>query len=727
MNVTILDLIEYVKKHLLLIALIMAAAVCIGIVYVDKYQTYTASTTIKYPNLNTETGYDTYGKRVDPYEMMSPSVIQKALEESGGSIEEVRTGISITPLINETTRKTQEALTDKGETFSYYPNEYSLTFTHNVKYGPNYGVQLLSRLLEAYDQYIQQTHTNTKQIPNIFSGIDYSQYDYMEICDLYEEQFNTINLMLQSMENEAPDFRSSKTGLTFNNLRYYFLSLQDVEYTKLYAYVREGCLSKNKELLLKNYHYKIDQLQLTADKKAEESRISYNILLDFYRQYKEGQGITDGSVGSGNNNADTNKIITDQEPSKLITTYDSILTGYVDSGVDSVKAQKDIEHYQSLIWAFENDAVPAEVKTMYEKKAQEIMQTLDSRMQNYIELSNETLSNYNVYKGAQYLSYLSSVSTKPSLSKSIVIAFAVMAGLALGILAAIAIEVFKRLKEEAALEAKRRKISMIESGKMPENLEKLPPFDRALFEAISNDFTEFVLFYQPIADTTGRYIGAEALVRWESAEFGMVMPNDFIAVAEKYDIMELLGKWITKEACTQCRKWNELYDQDFFVSVNFTLKQVTGQIFIDCICNAVDEVGIRADNLVLEVSGSSEIDDLAAAAKRLQTIKRFGVRVAIDGYTKDAANSGAAHLLPVDMLKIGRGHTKDILTNISDQNFVRSVVNQAQEKEIKVCAEGIETKENADMLTKLGVQYLQGYYYAKPAEAAKLRIEKRDD
>lgn len=719
MNITLLELIEYIKKHIPMIIGVALAAAVAAFAYVWHNQSYTASTTIKYTDADTETGLDKSGTKIDPYEIMSPRVIEGAVKSLGTdtSVEEIRSSITITPFIDETTKKTQEALTQQGETFEYYPNEYTVALTHRTS-DSKYGIQLMNKLLESYDEYVRETHTNAKKVADIFSGIDYSTYDYMEICDLYSEQFSSIIDLISSLNEQSPEYRSPKTGLTFGNLLYYFNSLRDMEYTKLYSYVRQGCLSKNKELLIKNYEYKIEQLNLARAKKQEESNISYNLMIEFYKQYKEGKVRTD-STGLKDTDPDATSgyILHEENKDKLETTYDNIITNYVDSGVDAIKAEKSIAHYRMLIDAFSNDNVSPEVKAIYTQKSEEIIKTLDEQMRSYIEMSNETLNSYNAYKGTQYISYLSSVSTKPKLSPVMIITFGIVAGLCAGMLIAVLTEILRKLREEAALEAKRKRQSLIESGTLPKNYENMPPLDKALFESVSSGFEEFKVFYQPVLDRHGKIVGAEALVRWDSKEFGLVMPNDFIAIAEKYDIMELLGKWIIVEACKQCKVWNEKIDPNFFVSVNFTLNQISGQIFMDCVFNAVNTVGIRAKNLMLEISNGGDITDIESTAVKLRALKTSGIRVAIDNFNNESSSIESLYSLPLDVVKISRRHVSGIADSINDQNFITSIVNIAAMSDILVGAEGVEKKAQEDALLELGVEYMQGYYYSKPVSA----------
>ncbi len=720
MNITLLDLIEYIKKHVPMIVVAGLIAAAVSIAYVWHNQTYTASTTIKYTEADTETGYDRSGKKIDPYEIMSPKVIEGAVQSLGTdiSVEDIRSSITITPFIDETTRKTQEALTQQGETFEYFPNEYQVELI-NYTNNPNYGVQVMNKLLESYDEYVRETHTNATKVADIFTGIDYSKYDYMEICDLYSQQLTSIIDLMSSLNEQAPEYRSPKTGLTFGNLLYYFNSLYTMEYTKLYSYVREGRLSKNPELIIKSYEYKIEELNLIKAKQQEEAAVSYNLMNEFYKQYKEGKvaDTSNSSVGASQADTTSGYILEETDKSKLETTYDTIITNYVDSGAAASSAETSIQYYRMLIDSFTNDTVSQEIKDLYVKKAEAIIFSLDKQMRSYIDMANETLNSYNAYKGTQYITYLSSVSSKPKLSPVMIITFGIVLGLCLGMIMAVLTEILKKLREEAAIEAKRKRQSLIESGTLPKNYESMPPLDRALFESISSGFEEFKLFYQPVISKTGDVVGAEALVRWESKEFGMVMPSDFIAIAEKYDIMEILGKWIVNEACKQCKQWNESINPDFFVCVNFTLSQISGQIFMDCVFNALNTVGIRAKNLMLEITNGGDISDIGSTAVKLRAIRTSGIKVAIDNFNSENSSVESLYDLPLDVVKIARRHINGITENINDQNFVTNIVNIANMSEIAVAVEGVEKHEQVEILNDLGVEYLQGYYYSKPVSA----------
>lgn len=701
MSISFIELINYVKKHIALVLVCMILFGILGELYYQRSQKYYASTTVKYIFLGAEEGVNPKGEALDAYEIVSPAVIEKALAELNLNIgfEAIRSSTTVTPFIDEATKDKQEAMLKQGLEFEYFPTKYTITFINGQKEGADYGVQVLNKLFEAYDEYIQENYTNTGKFPDVFSNINYDKYDYMEICGLYEQQLNNVLEMLSGYASQNVNFRSTKTGLSFNDLKVYFASIKDTEYAKLYALVRSECLSKDEEVLLKNYQYKVDQLKLENSKKLEESKVSYNIMADFYKQYQHGAIYDSWQNGDNSNNG----VVYDEKFANQMTTYDEIMTDYVDSGVKAENAAKDIEYYQKLIDDYTNDKTDSKDKKEYIKEAESLIKQIDKSLKEYIEIANETLNDYNVYKGAGYVTYLSSVSVDAKLSRKVTVAFTAIVGMFLGLMLALGVEIIRKLNEEEKLKDKRKKLQLLEQGILPEDMENMPPLDKALFEAVSDELKEFYLLYQPIVDARGEWVGAEAFVRWSSKDFGTIMPSEFIKIAERYDVMEILGKWILREACSKCKTWNNEFGRDLFISVNFTLNQVSSRIFMDEILSALNEVKLNPRNLVLEVSSDIETDDKEVIAKKLSAIKTFGVGIAIDDFGENNTELEQLTDLPIDIVKAG-------------QDYIESteLMRVSRASNFRVCAQRIEEKESADKLGRMGVDYLQGYYYSTP-------------
>lgn len=717
MSITIIEFLEYLKKHIKMILIVVVICSILSQYFLYKGQTYTASVVIKYTFEEAKEGKNPKGEKLDAYEIISPIVIEGAISSLNlnTSVEKIRNSITISPFIDEVTREKQKALTEKGEDFVYNPTEFTIKFVYPGSWGSEYGKIFLNKLLESYDDYFMQTYTGQRKIQNIFSNLDYSNYDYMEICELFDGQLSEIVNTLNSLKNQEPNFRSPKTGLRFSDLAFYFSNLWSTDYSKLYANVRVGKLSKNKEMLIKKYQYKIENLSLTSQKKQEEATTSNKILYEFYNEYKEGK--KESASQPIKESAD--KIISSSEmPDNILTTYDEIMLKYVDSAVEAANYRDDVEYYRQIVQSYLNDTMTPEEKQPYIEKAESYIKKIDADMRSYIEIANQTLNDYNMQKGAQFLTFVSPVESWASLSKKSVLAFAIAAGLALGVFLAVLIEIFKKLKEEADKKNRIERISLIGQGVIPVDTKKLLPIERKLFEEAVSGFSNLELNFQPIVDKDYKIVGAEVLTRWNDPELGVIMPDEFLPIAEKYDIMAALGEWILRRACLQIRKWNSEENPNFWASVNFSICQISGPMFMDGIFKAVTETKVNPNNVVIEVSRCGDLDDMDEISKKLEAIKTLGVKVSLDNFGDESATVDTLSKLPIDIFKISKDIISTLDRNINSMKFVQNMVTNAQLLGFKVCAEGVEQSFQADKLVDMGIDYLQGYYYSRPLSAA---------
>lgn len=231
-----------------------------------------------------------------------------------------------------------------------------------------------------------------------------------------------------------------------------------------------------------------------------------------------------------------------------------------------------------------------------------------------------------------------------------------------------------------------------------------------LEEALDNK--EFVLYYQKQVDiTTERIEGAEALVRWNSADRGFVSPIEFIPLAEETGFIVPLGKWILEEACKQCKEWNDTIDKDFRVSVNVSSIQFMEKAFINMVVNTLKTTGINPKNLELEITESVALYKEEEVISKLEELKNLGVRVSIDDFGTGYSSLKYLQKFKIDGLKIDKAFIDNINENSS---IAKSIISMAENLGVYVIAEGVETVEQVNCLRSLKCQYIQGYYYGKP-------------
>ncbi|MFN8049893.1 MAG: EAL domain-containing protein [Acidimicrobiales bacterium] len=228
---------------------------------------------------------------------------------------------------------------------------------------------------------------------------------------------------------------------------------------------------------------------------------------------------------------------------------------------------------------------------------------------------------------------------------------------------------------------------------------------------------QLFLEYQPQVDlSTGRVVGVEALVRWAHPERGLVMPGDFIAVAEECGLIVQLGRWVLREACRQFVAWHATSRQaPPAITVNVSIRQLDDPTFVDDLIDILDETGIDPASLCLELTESalmrSDADDGVAVLDRLRSL---GVFIGIDDFGTEYSSLARLRDLPVEILKIDRSFVDGLGTESGDTAIVASIMSLSLAMGLHVVAEGVETERQAVALAELGCSVAQGFLFSRP-------------
>lgn len=233
-----------------------------------------------------------------------------------------------------------------------------------------------------------------------------------------------------------------------------------------------------------------------------------------------------------------------------------------------------------------------------------------------------------------------------------------------------------------------------------------------LHSALSKN--EFLLYYQPIIENPSMIIrGMESLLRWK--QHGMIIsPYDFIGVAERTHLIIPIGEWIINTACLQCKAWQQIVDEPVFVSVNISPIQFRHSSIIDTLANAMRTSKLDPDCLKVEVTETAVMDDVQNSIKILSKIKDMGIKICIDDFGTGYSSLSYLRNLPIDYIKIDQSFVREVGTNANDAAIVKTIINLADNLGYNVIAEGVETEEQLDFLTKLGCSEIQGYYFSRP-------------
>ncbi|MFT5662533.1 MAG: EAL domain-containing protein (putative c-di-GMP-specific phosphodiesterase class I) [Sulfurimonas sp.] len=238
--------------------------------------------------------------------------------------------------------------------------------------------------------------------------------------------------------------------------------------------------------------------------------------------------------------------------------------------------------------------------------------------------------------------------------------------------------------------------------------------------ALEND--EFIPYYQPKIDALNHtVIGMEALIRWQHPNLGLVMPGNFISVAEDTMLILPIDRWMMKETIEQLMKWKKEGIHTGQLSINLSMKQLEDENCIHNLKQLTKDLDNNIKNLELEITESQIMKNPELSIKLLTQIRELGITISIDDFGTGYSSLSYLKRLPIDRLKIDRSFIVDLPHDENDVAIVRAIIALAKSLKLSLIAEGVETKEQLDFLVEEGCPNIQGYYYSKPIPADKYR------
>ncbi|MFF5085301.1 putative bifunctional diguanylate cyclase/phosphodiesterase [Actinoplanes sp. NPDC000266] len=234
---------------------------------------------------------------------------------------------------------------------------------------------------------------------------------------------------------------------------------------------------------------------------------------------------------------------------------------------------------------------------------------------------------------------------------------------------------------------------------------------------------EFVVLYQPVVDMqTQKLTSVEALVRWQHPRDGLLGPYHFIADAEANGLIVPLGRWVLRQACAQLASWRRESPEaaGLHVNVNLSARQFQYAGLVDDVASALQDAGLDAASLTLEITESMLMADIESAKQTLHALRGLGVRLAIDDFGTGYSSLSYLKQLPVDVIKIDKTFVDEVDVDADDVALVDAVAGLGQALKMKTVAEGIETDAQWATLRKLGIDHGQGYLFGRPAGAGEI-------
>ena len=231
---------------------------------------------------------------------------------------------------------------------------------------------------------------------------------------------------------------------------------------------------------------------------------------------------------------------------------------------------------------------------------------------------------------------------------------------------------------------------------------------------------ELKLHYQPVIDITqNKVVAVEALIRWYHPEHGAISPGEFIPVMEETGVITLIGQWVLKEACSQMCRWRKALeaagiDQPIKLNVNLSARQLTQNDVVQQVSDILEETGFAAEDLRLEITETAIMHNSAEALDVLKALRSLNIGLCIDDFGIGYSSLSRLQEMPIDILKIDRSFVQNISGRGENTEIVRTIIDLADNLEMGIVAEGVETAGQLEGLRSLGCKNIQGFFFAKP-------------
>jgi len=245
------------------------------------------------------------------------------------------------------------------------------------------------------------------------------------------------------------------------------------------------------------------------------------------------------------------------------------------------------------------------------------------------------------------------------------------------------------------------------------NISEKKKLENELAAALKNE--EFILHYQSFNDSQNeKVIGFEVLIRWQHPTKGLIPPGVFIPLAEENGFIKEIGNWVLERSCREIKKLNDYFDSDYYLSVNVSPEQFIDKDFIKTVENVLQKTELKAENLELEITERTTVENIDYTIDVLNKLNKRGVKTAIDDFGTGYSSLNYIKRFALNTLKIDKSFIDDFINNDNNRAIVNTIITLAHNLNLKVVAEGVENKEQAQQLKIFGCDIIQGYFYSRP-------------
>ena len=432
------EILRYLKRFSLLIFLVSLAGAAAIYLYADGRQKYTASVIIRYTNDGISDGYTPDGSELDVNEIYSSTVISQAMDALGasGRLSTIRSNISVTPVISEDQETINEALLQKGEEVTYFPDTYKVSLVVDGEQGAGYARNMLDAIIQSYCTYYTEKYVEQKLSLNPSSGLLDNGYDYYECIRILENDTNEMQDYLLSKREHYPNFRSSRTGYTYADLCDIYSDFKKYTIPALYAYVLNGPQVRD-GTVLQEYLANTIETAKQNEQITTEQRDSLWSLTDQY-VYKNADLLQNYFTDRGevvSSDYILNNIELEGAGDKAQTTYDGLVLKLVSLEQQVAASQIDRQFQEEILQSFRN--VDFGGTGEQHAKMESMINDYEAQLKSYYEIINTSSKELNLYISADYLKMISSVQVAAAINVKLYLMLALVLFFVIGCCGAI--------------------------------------------------------------------------------------------------------------------------------------------------------------------------------------------------------------------------------------------------------------------------------------------------
>ena len=451
MNISVWDLFKYIFKWKFIICIVVIAAMLCGYMYVQRGQTYSATAIIRLNDDCILEGKAPDGKTYDSYEIVSPNVLTEVISELSLSktVDSLRTRITVTPIVPDTEKEIRESKEKTGEKHEYFPNTFSVTYMGRVGEDTQQVRDILESVVNNYIEFYTHKYAKLASINDVAYSEEMGNYDYIDMAIMLSDNVDSIETTLNGYHQKDSKFRSTSTGLTFSDLAKEYKYLQEFKIAGVFTDIYSGQITKNKDLLLKSYIQKKEQYLTERQSFLDAAYTAKNRMDSFSASNKN---VPNAYNETTKNNNDDLEIIEDLHddinPYNTVTTYDELMTKYIDSCIAANNLYLKAKQCDVVIAKF-TEPVSGSGNSEYAQNVMyEEIKNINKRFSELNKTANLLISDYNAYASAEHVSPLTGVNYYANMSVALYLLLAGGISGFLMVVVAITVELIRAMKKK---------------------------------------------------------------------------------------------------------------------------------------------------------------------------------------------------------------------------------------------------------------------------------------